>query len=237
MAKGPRKLKKGVETYEDYVFDELNIYAGVDCIATLDLLRALMPRLLAKPKYSNYCANDLIEGNAPDVFTELMEVKTLALEFTCDLKITGMFYDQEANNAMGIRMQADMDATKIRIDEAAGEDVPLSGGLFYDWLYKKRRYPSVVKTKTGDEATSGDALKALAKAIPEDRDLLLDIKRFVDVRAMFNGFIDGYIDKFVKYDSRIHCDYNLNGTSSHRISSTNPNLLNMPQRGLIGENL
>lgn len=224
MTKKRRKLKSN-ETYEDYVFDELNLYAGIDTIVTLDLLKALMPRLLAQPKYADYCANDLIEGTAPDVWTELLEVKTLALEFTCDLKITGMFYDQEANTRMGIQMQEDMDATKIRIDEAAGMDVPLSGQAFYDWLYKTRRYPSVIQTKTGEEATSGDALKKLAKEIPEDKDLLLDIKRFIDVRSMFNGFIDGYIDKFVKHDSRIHCDYNLNGTSSHRISSTNPNML------------
>lgn len=235
MAKKRRKLNSN-ETYEDYVYDELNLYAGIDTIVTLDLLKALMPKLLAQPKYADYCANDLIEGTAPDVWTELLEVKTLALEFTCDLKITGMFYDQEANNLMGQRMYLDMQDTKERIDSAAGEDVPLSGAAFHSWLYKKRRYPSVVKTKHGDEATSGDALKKLAEVVPEDKDLLLDIKRFVDIRAMYNGFIDGYCDKFVKYDSKIHCDYNLNGTSSHRISSTNPNMLNQP-RGYYGYNI
>ena len=217
-----RKLRKGIETYEDFVFEDLNLYAGIDCIVTLDLLKSLMPKLLAKPKYADYCANELIEGNAPDVWTELLEVKTLALEFTCDLKITGMFYDQEASNDMGVRMKQDLHDTKIRIDEAAGMDVPLSGAAFYNWLYKTQGYKSVVKTKTGDEATSGDALKELAKAYPDDKELLLDIKRFIDVRSMLNNFIDGYIDKYVKHDSRIHCDYNLNGTSSHRISSTNP---------------
>jgi len=222
MAKGPRKLRKGVETYEDFIFDDLNVYAGVDCIVTLDLLKALMPRLLAQPKYADYCANDLIDGTAPDVWTELMEVKTLALEFTCDLKITGMYYDQEANTDMGIRMKADMDATKARIDAAAGVDVPLSGQAFFNWLYRTQGYPSVLKTKTGDEATSGDALKALAEAVPEDKEMLLDIKRFVDLRAMYNSFIDQYCEKYVKHDSRIHCDYNLQGTKSHRISSNNP---------------
>lgn len=239
MAKKPsaRKIsfKKG-ETYEDFIFDELVTYAGIDCIATLDLLKALFPRLVSKPKYKNVCANEIIDGNAPDVLTELLEVKTLALEFTCDLKITGMFYDQEANTAMGIRMREDMDATKVRIDNAAGMDVPLSGGAFYDYLYKTKGYRSVVKTKKGDEATSGDALKELAKAYVDDRDLLLDIKRFVDVRSMYNGFIDGYIEKFVRYDSRIHCDYLLHGTSSHRMSSQNPNMLNMP-RGYYGYNI
>lgn len=235
--KGPRKISfKKRETYEDFVFDELNVYAGIDTIVTLDLLRALFPKITAKPKYKDVCANDVIDGNAPDILTELLDVKTLALEFTCDLKITGMFYDQEANHVMGQRMQQDMDDTKARIDNLAGVDVPLSGGAFYNYLYRTKGYRSVVKTKTGDEATSGEALEALAKIYDEDRELLLDIKRFIDVRSMFNGFIDGYIDKFVRHDSRIHCDYLLHGTSSHRMSSQNPNMLNMP-RGYHGYNI
>lgn len=236
MAKKKRKLKKGIETYEDYLFNDLNIYAGIDCIVTLDLLKELFPRLLARPFYRDYKDNEIVEMEAPDVWTELLEVKTLALEFTCDLKITGMHYDQKANTEMGRRMYSDMHDTKARIDAATGLDTPLSGQAFHDFLYKTRGYRAVLQTKTGDEATSGDALKALAKEYPEDKDLLLDIKRFVDVRSMYNGFIDGYIEKYVKYDSRIHCDYNLNGTSSHRISSTNPNMLNMP-RGYYGYNI
>lgn len=230
MAKkpGPRKINfKKLETYEDFVFEDLNVYAGIDCIVTLDLLKAIFPTITAKPKYKNVCANEVTEGHAPDILTELLEVKTLALEFTCDLKITGMYYDQEANNLMGQSMKRDMDDTKKRIDESAGMDVPLSGGAFYNFLYRTKGYQSNVKTKTGDEATSGEALEELAKLYPEDSVLLTDLKRYIDVRSMFNGFVDGYINKFVKHDSRIHCDYNLNGTSSHRISSTNPNLLNI----------
>lgn len=229
MAKKPtiRKLKKKVETYEDFVFDELNVYAGIDCIVTLDLLKALFPVIAGKPKYKDVCANEVIDGHAPDILTELLNVKTLALEFTCDLKITGMFYDQQANNDMGIRMSADMEATKKRIDERAGMDVPLSGGAFYNYLYRTKGYQSVVKTKNGEDATSGEALEALAEIYTEDSELLKDIKRFIDVRSMFNGFVDGYIEKFVKHDSRIHCDYLLHGTSSHRMSSQNPNMLNI----------
>ena len=213
------KLK---QTYEDFVFEELNLYAGIDCIATLDLLRALFPALTEKPAYRKLIDGEIVVGEAPSVLNELLEVKTLALEFTCDLKITGMHYDKEANALMGQRMERDLDETKFRIDRLAGEDVPLSGGAFYNWLYKVKRYPSVVQTKTGDDATSGEALEILAKRVPEDEELLLDIKRFIDVRSMYNGFISGYIEKFVKYDSRIHCDYLLHGTKSHRLASQNP---------------
>ncbi len=234
--KGPRKLRKGIETYEDFDFDELNLYAGIDTIVTLDLLKALMPALTHRPRYRSYVGGVMSEVRAPDVFTELIDVKALALEFTCDLKICGMHYDIEANRAMGLKMQADMAQTKEVIDDIAGIDVPMSGGDFYNYLYRTRGYVSEIKTKNGDDATSGDALESLAESYPEDEDLLHAMKRFIDVRAMFNGFINGYVEKFVKYDSRIHCDYLLHGTSSHRISSQNPNLLNMP-RGYYGYNI
>lgn len=222
-----RKLKKGVETYEDFLFQDLNLYAGIDTIVTLDLLKRLFPMITAQPKYSHVRGGDVEEGRAPRVLDELLNVKALALEFTCDLKITGMYYDQEANSLMGERMRIDMDDTKKRIDDMAGMDVPLSGGAFYQFLYRTKGYRSVVQTKNGDEATSGEALEALAKAYPEDEELLTDIKRYIDVRAMNNSFIEGYIEKFVKHDSRIHCDYLLHGTSSHRMSSQNPNMLNI----------
>lgn len=222
-----RKLKKGVETYEDFLFQDLNLYAGIDTIVTLDLLKRLFPMITAQPKYSHVRGGDVEEGRAPRVLDELLNVKALALEFTCDLKITGMYYDQEANSLMGERMRIDMDDTKRRIDDMAGMDVPLSGGAFYQFLYRTKGYRSVVQTKNGDEATSGEALEALAKAYPEDEELLTDIKRYIDVRAMNNSFIEGYIEKFVKHDSRIHCDYLLHGTSSHRMSSQNPNMLNI----------
>jgi DNA polymerase I-like protein with 3'-5' exonuclease and polymerase domains len=223
----PRKLKKKVETYEDFEYEDLCTYAGIDTNVTLDLLKALFPYLTHKPEYRDFIEGAEISTRAPDILTELLEVKTLGLEFTCDLKVTGMFYDQEANAIMRQQMVEDMKETKERIDDYAGMDVPMSGGAFYNYLYRVRKYKSVVKTKNGDEATSGDALKALAKEYPDDKDFLLDLKRFVDVRSMFNGFVDGYIEKFVKYDSRIHCDYLLHGTSSHRMSSQNPNMLNM----------
>ena len=232
----PRKIKKNVETYEDFVFGDLCTYAGIDNIVTSDLLKNLMPRLLAQPKYLDYEGNEPVETRAPSVWKELLDVKTLALEFTCDLKITGMFYDQEANNIMGANMYNDMSETKKRIDIAAGMEVPMSGAAFYNWLYRIRGYRSVIKTKNGDEATSGEALEALMDIYEDDISLLTDVKRYIDVRSMYNGFIDGYVSKFVKYDSRIHCDYNLNGTSSHRLSSTNPNMLNMP-RGYYGYNI
>lgn len=221
-------------SYEYYDIEDLCLYAGIDTEATLGMLAVLMPLLQRRPRYHRVQAGEVISEYAPSIWSELLQVKTAALQFTCDLKITGMQYDIGANEDMLERMKIDMEATKKRIDDAVGMDVPLSGNAFHTFLYRTMGFRSVIQTKTGGEATSGDALKALHKEYGHE--WLLDIKRFIDVRSMRNNFIEGYVEKFVKRDSRIHCDYNLQGTSSHRISSTNPNMLNMP-RGYHGYNI
>lgn len=212
-------------TYEDFDYEDLCTYAGVDTEVTLNLLRALMPSLLREPKYS--VREDGIQSfvKAPSIWSELVDVKTLALEFTCDLKITGMYYDQDANREMKTQMALELHTLKESIFAAIGKEIPLSGDGLGRFLYQEKRLKCPVKTAHGEDSTSGDALKELHEQYKLP--WLLDIKRFVDVRSMYNNFVDVYIDKYVKSDSRIHCDYNLQGTSSHRISSTNPRMLGL----------
>jgi DNA polymerase-1 len=214
-------------TYEYYDYDDLCLYAGIDTEVTLNLLAKLMPQIRTSPEYFKSIKGTIIRSNATSIWRELLDVKQLALEFTCNLKITGMQYDIPANARMAVIMEKDLEDTRLRINAAVGRDVPLSGDGFSKFLFRDMRLVSDVKTDGGDDATSGEALKHLYEKYGHE--WLLDIKRYVEVRAMYNGFINDYVDKFVKKDGRIHCDYNLQGTSSHRISSTNPNMLNMPR--------
>lgn len=228
--------KKKPPTYEYYNFDELCTYAGIDNVATSELLARLWVPLNAKPHFRDYDAGTIKDIMAPSIIDELINVKQLALEFTCNLKITGMYYNQERNTLMAARMKEDLVDCEERIYAAAGKTFHLKGQELYNFLYREKRYVCTVKTKGGDDATSGDALKEMIKNYPEDADLLRDIKRWQDVTAMYNNFIVSYIHDFVKPDSRIHASYNLQGTSSHRINSTDPNMLNMP-RGYYGYNI
>lgn len=222
-------------TYEWYDYDALNAYAGLDCVATLELMATLMPKLLEKPRFVWHKHGQRTVGTAPSVFSEQIDIKTKALEFICDMEIVGMEYDIEGNRLMDNRMIEDLAATEDQIFSAIGKRIDLSSSsALKEFLYTEKGYRPPIQTKHGDDSTSGDALLALFKE--HKHPWLEAIKKRNDVASMHGNFIKTYVSDWVKSDGRVHPSYNLHGTSSHRISSSDPNLLNLP-RGYYGYNI
>lgn len=222
-------------TYEWYNYDALNAYAGLDCVATSELMAALMPRLLERPRFVWYNQGVRTVSTAPSVFSEQIDIKTKALEFICDMEIVGMEYDIAGNRAMDQAMIEDLAATEDQIFSAIGKRIDLSSStVLKDFLYREKGFSAPLQTKHGEDSTSGDALKALFKT--HGFPWLEAIKKRNDIQSMHGSFIKTYVEDWVKSDGRVHPSYNLHGTSSHRISSSNPNLLNLP-RGYYGYNI
>lgn len=230
------KLRKPSNfTYEWYDYNTLNAYAGVDCIVTSELMAALMPTLAAKNPFAWYHQGVRSVSPAPSVLQEQIEVKSRALEFICDMEIAGMAYDIQGNRAMDNRMIEDIAATEDQIFSAIGKRIDLSSSsVLKEFLYGEKGFTAPIQTKHGDDSTSGDALEALYKE--HKLEWLKAIKRRNDVMSMHGSFIKTYVEDWVKHDGRVHPQYNLHGTSSHRISSQDPNLLNLP-RGYYNYNI
>jgi DNA polymerase-1 len=198
-------------------------------------MSSLMPKLLEKPRFTWYKQGQRTVSTAPSVFSEQLNIKTKALEFICDMEIVGMQYDIEGNRAMDRRMVEDLAETEDQIFTAIGKRIDLSSSaVLKDFLYREKGFEAPLQTKHGDDSTSGDALMALHKI--HQLPWLEAIKKRNDVFAMHGNFIKTYIEDWVKSDGRVHPSYNLHGTSSHRISSSEPNLLNLP-RGYYGYNI
>ena len=95
-------------------------------------------------------------------------------------------------------------------------------------LFDELNLPVMRKTKTGrstDEATLNE-LMAAHPCIP----LLLEYRQLF---KLVSTYIDA-LPKSVGEDGRIHSTFNVEGAASGRLSSTNPNLQNIPIRGQIG---
>ena len=227
------KLRKPKSfTYEWYPMADLITYAGIDCYVTSNLMQRLLPALRARENYMFVRGGEQRVMPAPSILSEQINIKAKALEFVCDLEIAGIQYDIPGNRAMHERMVADIAETEDKIFKALGFQVDLnSADALADLLYNRMGFECPIKTKHGGESTSGDALKALHEKYGHE--WLELIKRRNDVHAMHSNFIKTYIEDWVKSDGRVHPQYNLNGTSSHRLSSSNPNLLNLP-RGYYG---
>jgi DNA polymerase I-like protein with 3'-5' exonuclease and polymerase domains len=221
-------LPKG-KTFEDFDYNGLLTYAGVDSIVTLDILKSMWPTLTATPDYMEYFADGRRRAvKAPSIVSELVNTKAKALKFIVNMEVDGIPYDIAGNREMGGRMFEELGILEDKIYTGIGKQINLAssqevGGLLYGTMGME----CPLRTKSGDDSTSGDALKALAERY--DHSWLKDMSRQKNIQSMFNGFIKTYVEDFVKKDGRVHPEYNLHGTSSHRISSDNPNLLNIPR--------
>lgn len=222
--KNGRKLK----TYEDFPFNDLMTYAGIDTIVTLELFKALWSRIIAKPEYRIVNDGDYETIKTPSVYSEALSIKKDAIQFMVDLTYNGLEYDVDLNRQYDKEMREQVNTLKEKVFAATGERWNTDSDVeTQKVLFDKFKLTTSIRTKKGKESTSGDALIQMAKENPE-LPWLKDLVVLNDVAYVHRGFVETYIEKWVKKDGRVHPNYNLHGTSSHRISGDNPNLLNIP---------
>lgn len=94
-------------------------------------------------------------------------------------------------------------------------------------LYDAIRCPVIEKTKGGKPSTDYDTVAALARS-NHDLDLLVEYK---GDKTLFSTFVEGMLERVE--EGRIYPRFNVNGTTTGRISHSNPNLGNIPREGPI----
>ena len=98
-------------------------------------------------------------------------------------------------------------------------------------LFEKMQLPGAKKTKTG-YSTSADVLEKLAPDVPFVRDIL-EYRALTKLKSTYADGLKGYICS----DGRIRCKFNQMVTATGRISSSDPNLQNIPVRTELGREL
>lgn len=225
--------KVKVESYEEYVFSSLCTYAGIDCIVTLDLLAKIFPEIADRPLYRLSREGKEARIRAPSLLEETENIKMPAHEFILDMEINGFMYDVNKNRELDKAMREDLRELETRLEAALSPHVDYStlnldsGPEIRNLLYNVFKFEVPSHTKSGDASSDGAALKSLHEKYGQD--WLMDLKKRNDIASVHSSFIATYIDDWVKSDGCIHPQYNLTGTSSHRISSDSPNLLNLPR--------
>lgn len=222
--------KVKVDTYEDFPFEDLLTYAGLDNVVTSDLLSAVWGKVTEQPEYTEYREGKPYQVKAPSIWSEHRDTKMPALRFMVDMEVNGIKYDLERNRDMDRRMRARIRELEDKIYPAIGktpETINLNSGVdLANLLYVEMGFEATIFTKKNQPAVSGDALKVLYKE--HGHEWLNWLMERNDVDSVHSSFIATYIEDWVKPDGRVHPSYNLHGTSSHRISSDSPNLLNLP---------
>ncbi len=160
----------------------------------------------------------------------LFEEIEMPLVFTLDdMEKEGILVKGEELKLYGEKLKVRIRELEEKIYEEAGEtfniNSPKQLGVI---LFEKMQMPGGKKTKTG-YSTAADVLDKLAPDYPFVADIL-EYRQLTKLKSTYADGLAGYIGE----DGRIHSTFNQTITATGRISSTEPNLQNIPVRMELG---
>jgi DNA polymerase-1 len=232
--------KKVYRTFEDFSYEPLLTYAGLDVIATSELLVDVFPEIISSTPMRYPGSNgEILHTTAPAIIESIQKYSMPAFEFLLAMEINGIKYDCNRNREISLQMSTEIAELEEKIFSVIGRKINLDSGTEVGkFLYEERDFVAPFKTKSGDNSTDGAALLTLAgldplaqKYVASDPELqfLADMAKRRDINSVHNSFISSYIEDWVKRDGRVHPSYQSTGTSGFRISGDNPNLLQLPR--------
>lgn len=167
--------------------------------------------------------SDLKENQQSELFYDLEMPLSLIL---ADMESTGVKVDLGRLRTMGQDLLSKLDEIEKRIHELAGEafniNSPKQLGVI---LFEKLGLPVIKKTKTG-YSTSADVLEKLEN----DHEIIRDILHYRQLGKLQSTYIEGLLKVVNNETGKVHTRFNQALTQTGRLSSTDPNLQNIPIR-------
>ncbi|CAJ0891997.1 DNA polymerase I [freshwater sediment metagenome] len=198
--------------------DKATEYAAEDADVSLRLWRALQPRLAAEQKATVY---ETLERPMVGTLAR-MERRGITIDRHMLSRLSGEFAQDMA------RLEAD-------IFELAGESFNLgSPKQLGDILFGKMGLPGAKKTATGAWSTSASVLEDLATEGNDFARRILDWRQLSKLKSTYADALPGFVNKET---GRVHTCYSLAATTTGRLSSSEPNLQNIPIRNEAGRKI
>lgn len=160
------------------------------------------------------------------------EIELPLCSVLAEMEYTGVLVDQSALTAFGETLTQGIDILQQSIYGLAGEkfniNSPKQLGMI---LFEKLMLPAPKKTKTG-WSTNMDVLEKLVGKHPIVQQIM-DYRQFTKLKSTYS---EGLL-KVIAPDGRIHTTFQMTVTATGRLSSTEPNLQNIPVRTELGGEL
>ena len=208
---------KKQKSMADLEVEDVYLYACEDADITLRLYEILNERL----------KNDELLEIAYKVDFPLMEV-------LADMELKGIKLDTDMLNAFSEDLEKDLKELEEQIYDKAGEEFNInSPQQLGTILFDKMGLPAGKKTKTGQYSTAESVLTKLAPKY-EMPSLILDYRQLTKLKSTY---VDALPDLVVEETGRIHTDFNQSVAATGRLSSSNPNLQNIPIRTKRGREI
>ncbi|APO65846.1 DNA polymerase I [Rhizobium gallicum] len=205
-------------TFDLVDIDRAKHYAAEDADVTLRLWMVLKPRLAAAKLTAVY---ERLERPLLPVLARMEE-----RGITVDRQILSRLSGELAQGAARLEDE---------IYALAGEKFTIgSPKQLGDILFGKLGLAGGSKTKTGQWSTSASVLEDLAAAGFELPRKIVDWRQLTKLKSTYTDALPGYVHPQTK---RVHTSYSLASTTTGRLSSSEPNLQNIPVRTLEGRKI
>ncbi len=160
------------------------------------------------------------------------EVEFPLCRVLAEMEHTGVRVDPEMLKSFGKLLAQKMEVVQKQAFEHAGEVFNLnSPKQLGELLFEKLKLPSGKKTKSG-YSTDIEVLETLKTRHP----VVADVIEFRQLSKLKSTYADGLLAEIAE-DGRIHTTFQMMTTATGRLSSTEPNLQNIPVRSELGSEL
>jgi DNA polymerase-1 len=164
----------------------------------------------------------------------LREIEMPLVEVLVDMEWDGIRIDRDLFTRMSVELAADLRRLEEDIARVAGMDLNLnSPRQLATVLFEKLQLPMLKKTKTGP-STDADVLEQLAAMGHDLPRLILDYR---ELQKLKGTYVDALPARINAHTGRIHTSYSQVGAATGRLSSSEPNLQNIPIRTPRGEEI
>jgi DNA polymerase-1 len=204
------KKGKGQLNMRDVAIEKIKEYAAEDADITFQLAQKLMPEIVEKE------AKQLLD-----------EIEIPLINVLSDMEREGVKINKEFLVQYSKELETDIAALEKRIIELAGKPFNIAspkqlGEILFDHLQLD---PKAKKTKTGQYQTGEDVLQKLSEH--EIVQCILDVRQLSKLKSTY---VDSLPELINPKTGRVHTSFNQAVAATGRLSSTNPNVQNIPIR-------
>ena len=189
--------------------------------------------LLARAERIEALATDLEQSlKTDDLWGLYHDVELPLAAVLSEMEYHGIAVDPQQLQALSDSMKGRLDTLTKDIHEMAGESFNInSPKQLGHILFEKLELPVIKRTKTGP-STSADVLEEL-----QDHPIVAKILEFRQLSKLKSTYADALGQLIHENTHRIHTTFNQTVTATGRLSSTNPNLQNIPIRTEAGRDI
>ncbi|MFN3385772.1 MAG: DNA polymerase I [Candidatus Thermochlorobacter sp.] len=208
---------KAQKSIYDVPLEDLKNYACQDADMALQLKAALQEKLLLEPALQYICLN----------------IEFPLLRILAEMEYSGITIDTSVLSEISLALDTAIQETAQAIYAAAGEtfniDSPKQIG---EVLFEKMKLPAKKRTKTG-YSTDVRVLEELATEFP----IASKILEYRSLQKLKNTYVDTLPGLIRKKSGKVHTSFNQSVVATGRLSSSNPNLQNIPIRTELGRQI